>query len=360
MPPDFDPPFCPGGMLMGTTDRTIDTVLLPVNPTFGIGLLLEGFEHPLPHASFDPSIEAAGHRAPWPIPLWQVSPRRPGSHNPQDGIEDQTMILCWTTHFWLLRWQQGSQLLPLLIRQFSSSHTPFYRLETICKQALAQHAFLQDLLDALPSSVSVVQGDDARLVLTNRAATGIWGAEWSPDQPMQAFLQQHTIRIEDTQGRPFPPETWATTRALLKGETVLQHQETIRQPSGARLPVLVNAVPLSSSRLTVSRKLRPITSCNSPAHKARWKPRLIPSALNRYWLTYSPMPSNIARKGALSRSRSTYTRKIRKWKYVSRIMVLVFPFISKRESLGVLCARAMLRRRASVVPVWDSICAARW
>ena len=137
MPPDFDPPFCPGGMLMGTTDRTIDTVLLPVNPTFGIGLLLEGFEHPLPHASFDPSIEAAGHRAPWPIPLWQVSPRRPGSHNPQDGIEDQTMILCWTTHFWLLRWQQGSQLLPLLIRQFSSSHTPFYRLETICKQALA-------------------------------------------------------------------------------------------------------------------------------------------------------------------------------------------------------------------------------
>lgn len=138
MPPDFDPPFCPGGMLMGTTDRTIDTVLLPVNPTFGIGLLLEGFEHPLPHASFDPSIEAAGHRAPWPIPLWQVSPRRPGSHNPQDGIEDQTMILCWTTHFWLLRWQQGSQLLPLLIRQFSSSHTPFYRLETICKQALVK------------------------------------------------------------------------------------------------------------------------------------------------------------------------------------------------------------------------------
>jgi len=59
MPPDFDPPFCPGGMLMGTNDRTIDTVLLPVNPTFGIGLLLEGFEHPLPHASFDPSIEAA-------------------------------------------------------------------------------------------------------------------------------------------------------------------------------------------------------------------------------------------------------------------------------------------------------------
>lgn len=113
-------------------------------------------------------------------------------------------------------------------------------------EALAQSTFLQELLDALPSSVYVVHGKDARLILANREATRIWGAEWRPEQPLAEFLQEHHIRITDLQGRPFPPEAWATTRALLNDETVLQHQEMIRQPTGNSLPILVNAVPLTS------------------------------------------------------------------------------------------------------------------
>lgn len=62
---------------------------------------------------------------------------------------------------------------------------------------------------------------------------------------MLVFLHENDIQIEDTQGRAFPSETWATMRAL-EGATVLQHQEIIRQPSGARVPILVNAVPLIS------------------------------------------------------------------------------------------------------------------
>ena len=167
----------------------------------------------------------------------------------------------------LIRDKQGRPTAVLEINRDITERKQQAQMETAAHaETLAQHAFLQDLLDALPSSVSVVQGDDARLVLTNRAATGIWGAEWSPDQPMQAFLQQHTIRIEDTQGRPFPPETWATTRALLKGETVLQHQETIRQPSGARLPVLVNAVPLSSSHWHNVQQATQTADQNDPHH----------------------------------------------------------------------------------------------
>ncbi|GHO45938.1 PAS domain-containing sensor histidine kinase [Ktedonospora formicarum] len=111
---------------------------------------------------------------------------------------------------------------------------------------LAQRAFLQHLLDQLPSSISVVYGNDARLVLANRASTLIWGASWPLEQPMQAFLETQNIAIVDQQGQPFPPERRATTRALLYGETVIQHQEVIRQPSGKLLPILVNAVPLTS------------------------------------------------------------------------------------------------------------------
>lgn len=113
-------------------------------------------------------------------------------------------------------------------------------------ETLAQRTFLQQLLDALPSSIYVVHGRDARLVLANHAAASTWGAEWSPGHPMRGFLEEHHIRIVDAQERSIPPEAWATMRALLDGETVLQHQEIIRQPSGTSLPILVNAVPLTS------------------------------------------------------------------------------------------------------------------
>jgi signal transduction histidine kinase len=59
--------------------------------------------------------------------------------------------------------------------------------ETQVRQAL-----LQLILDTLPSSVYLVQGRDARLVLANRAAAQIWGASWPPGQPMCEFLAAET------------------------------------------------------------------------------------------------------------------------------------------------------------------------
>lgn len=137
MPLDFAPPFCPSRMLVRSDDRPIDAVLLPVDLAFGIGLLLQGFKHLLPHAGFHPSGKAAGHRAPRTIVLWQVSPRGSSPQDPENPMENQTMLVCWTTHAWLLWRQQGSQLLPLLIRQCFSSHPPASRLIRFCKQALA-------------------------------------------------------------------------------------------------------------------------------------------------------------------------------------------------------------------------------
>ncbi len=147
----------------------------------------------------------------------------------------------------LVRDERGT---PVAILEINRDITERHRLEQAqtktYMETLAQRAFLQGLLDALPSSIYVVHGRDARLVLTNRAAASIWGAAWSPGQPMSEFLEMHHIQIVDSQGQPFPPHAWATMRALLQGETVLQHQEVIRQSSGASLPILVNAVPLIS------------------------------------------------------------------------------------------------------------------
>jgi two-component system, OmpR family, phosphate regulon sensor histidine kinase PhoR len=116
----------------------------------------------------------------------------------------------------------------------------------------ARQALLQLILDAMPSSVHLVRGRDAQLVLANRAAAQVWGVSWQPGQPMGEFLAANGIRILDGDGHPLAPEQLATVRALQKGETVQGYQEMILHADGTALPVLVNAVALGVQHLTVS------------------------------------------------------------------------------------------------------------
>ena len=119
------------------------------------------------------------------------------------------------------------------------------------QQAQEQHAetvarlsFFQQLIDALPSGIYLVYGQQARLLLANRAAASVWGATWQPDQPLSEFLASSGIDIMNAQGRPMPLSELATLRAVQQGETVRHWQEVIRRPDGTSLPVLVNAVVL--------------------------------------------------------------------------------------------------------------------
>jgi PAS domain S-box-containing protein len=141
---------------------------------------------------------------------------------------------------------------PTAVLEINRDRTERHRRE---QAAQAEHAnttahlaFLQEVLDALPNAVSLVWGPDARLLLSNRAASLLWGAGWPADQPMLDFLTMHGITILDAQGQLLPPEHYATLRAAGQRETVLQHQETIRRPNGSALPVLVSAVALPTRR----------------------------------------------------------------------------------------------------------------
>ena len=53
----------------------------------------------------------------------------------------------------------------------------------------ARRAVLQMILDELPSSVYLVRGHDARLMLANRAAANVWGAHWPLDPADGEFPQ---------------------------------------------------------------------------------------------------------------------------------------------------------------------------
>jgi len=108
----------------------------------------------------------------------------------------------------------------------------------------ARQALLQRILDELPTSVYLVRGPDARLVLANQAAATVWGARWRAGQSMQAFLSEHQIRIAQIDGRVLPFERLATIRAVREHATIHAHQEVIRHADGTTLPVMVNAVVL--------------------------------------------------------------------------------------------------------------------
>ncbi len=146
---------------------------------------------------------------------------------------------------------QGPSTVTTAVLEINRDITERRKWEQIQAQAhtaaLAQRAFLQELVDAVPSSLCVVHGRDAKLVLANRAAADVWGAAWQPGQPMQEFLGQNGIRIVDAQGRALGSDVWATLRALRQGQTVLYHEELIQRPAGDRVPVLVNALPLVSA-----------------------------------------------------------------------------------------------------------------
>jgi PAS domain S-box-containing protein len=115
------------------------------------------------------------------------------------------------------------------------------RLEHLAR---SHQALLQVALDALPMGVYVVQGEQAKLVFANRAATEVWGATWIPGQPMQDFLHTHSIRVLSSDGRELTGDQLATYRALRSDQQVHQYQEVIQRPDGTTLPILWSAVLL--------------------------------------------------------------------------------------------------------------------
>ena len=136
---------------------------------------------------------------------------------------------------------------PTAILEINRDVTERRRLEQIEYEARAEVKarldVLQLILDRLPTGVFLVQGPRARLVLANRAATELWGAEWKVGQSMEDFTTQHHIQVCTDQGQPLPDHSVAG-RALALGEAVLGAQLDIRRADGARLPVLADAIPL--------------------------------------------------------------------------------------------------------------------
>lgn len=164
-------------------------------------------------------------------------------HTCRDG---QSVLV--ESHQVLLRGDQGQPAAILEMNHAASAQRQSAAPSQAASAATAaQLTFFQAMMDALPTSIVVVRGKEACLLLANRAAETLWGAYWQPGQSMREFVGRAGVTIVDAQGRACAPETWATVRAASHGEVVHSHQEVIRQPGGKQIPVLVHAVPLASS-----------------------------------------------------------------------------------------------------------------
>ena len=123
---------------MGSHDRAVDHVHLPVDGTLLILLLLNLSEQVCPYALVLPAVEAGTHGLPVAIPFRKVTPGAPGSLNPEDAVEDRAVIESGTTSPRTLWGEQWGQLAPLLIGQFiTPNRTPFWRTAGLCGHSLA-------------------------------------------------------------------------------------------------------------------------------------------------------------------------------------------------------------------------------
>jgi signal transduction histidine kinase len=116
----------------------------------------------------------------------------------------------------------------------------------------ARRLLLQRILDELPGGVYLVHGPDARLLLANRAAKTLLGAEWLHEQPLIEFLQQNGIQVFRVDGRQLPYEQLFTLRAVNENTSFYQQQEIIRYADGSTLPVLVNVIVLDTQKFPLN------------------------------------------------------------------------------------------------------------
>src|SRR4051794_13574360 len=107
---------------MSTDNGGIHEVEVPIDLATLLRASLQSRQNAPPDPSLAPAVEPARHRAHWAVTARQITPRRTRAIDPQNAVQNFPGGLIWPPCPWLLRRQQRRQPLPLLVRQFSSSH----------------------------------------------------------------------------------------------------------------------------------------------------------------------------------------------------------------------------------------------
>jgi hypothetical protein len=129
-------------MLVGTDDRPIDVVLLPIHLATRICPSLQLGQDTRPQPAALPPIGARGDGLPRPVAFGQVAPRCSSLGDPEYAVDDMSMIMEGAAAASrVARRHERRELCPLVIGQFMTSH--------VCHStAFGKHALARDLTDA--------------------------------------------------------------------------------------------------------------------------------------------------------------------------------------------------------------------
>jgi signal transduction histidine kinase len=103
---------------------------------------------------------------------------------------------------------------------------------------------LKPVIDELPCGVYIVHGEEARIVLANRAVAEAWGTPWQPGQPFEAFFRSRGIEFFRREGDPLSPEEHVALQAVRRGGRIEPRHIFIRLPDGSRRLHLAHALAL--------------------------------------------------------------------------------------------------------------------
>lgn len=97
----------PSRVLVRADDGAIPVVDIPGQLRCGVGLSLDRSQEASPEARLAPAGEAAGDSGPAAIPLREVTPRGTGTDDPQDAVQDASVVSGGAASVWFLRRKQG-------------------------------------------------------------------------------------------------------------------------------------------------------------------------------------------------------------------------------------------------------------
>ena len=98
-------------MLMRPYDSGVD------DKVFEIGIFTQLGKKTLPNALSRPSAETPEHTVPFTKLFWQIPPRGAGADQPQDTIDEQTIVLAVSPLIALFAWNEWFDAPPLRVRQ---------------------------------------------------------------------------------------------------------------------------------------------------------------------------------------------------------------------------------------------------
>jgi PAS domain S-box-containing protein len=139
----------------------------------------------------------------------------------------------------------SSNVIPLRAVSFSDMKSHFGKVpEDLLDTLEAESLFLKAVLRQLPIGVLILDAPARNIILGNDKARRIWGMSQMPIEGAARYKRSRGFHLD---GRIYQIDEWPSSRAALKGETVIDEEIEIIREDGVRAVTSQSSAPLRKS-----------------------------------------------------------------------------------------------------------------